>query len=120
MAAKLTPMVMRRIAGECTDVDEHGAVGIRLEPAAAIDENQDGTRGSNLLCSANEFAATACPAACRKRAARPSSDSQIFDTTPGEVTGFSGGAPHDRGRPLGWRPQARRPAGAGGMLKLPP
>jgi hypothetical protein len=25
------------------------AVGIRLEPAAAIDENQDGTRGSNLI-----------------------------------------------------------------------
>src|SRR6516164_2030132 len=54
MAAILTPRVVRRIAGECTDVDEHGAVGIRLEPAAAIDENQDGTRGSNLLCSANE------------------------------------------------------------------
>jgi len=71
MAAKLTPMVMRRIAGECTDVDVRGTVGIRLEPAAAIDENQDGTRGSNLLCSANEFAATACPAACRKRAGAP-------------------------------------------------
>ena len=45
---------MRRIAGECIYVDERGAVGIRLEPAAAIDENQDGTRGSNLLCSSGE------------------------------------------------------------------
>src|SRR6516225_9045018 len=54
MAAILTPRVVRRIAGECTDLDERGAVGIRLEPAAAIDENQDGTRGSNLLCSATE------------------------------------------------------------------
>ena len=44
------------MAGECTDVDERGAVGIRLEPAAAIDENQDGTRGSNLLCSSAESA----------------------------------------------------------------
>ena len=50
----MTPMVMRRIAGECTDVDVRGTVGIRLEPAAAIDENQDGTRGSNLLCSSRE------------------------------------------------------------------
>ena len=49
MAAILTPRVVRRMAGECTDVDERGAVGIRLEPAAAIDENQDGTRGSNLI-----------------------------------------------------------------------
>ena len=47
---------MRRIAGECTYVDGRGAVGIRLEPAAAIDENQDGTRGSNLLCSSAESA----------------------------------------------------------------
>ena len=31
---------MRRIVGKCTDVDERDAVGIRLEPAAAIDENQ--------------------------------------------------------------------------------
>jgi hypothetical protein len=45
---------VRRIAGECTYVDERGAVGIRLEPAAAIDENQDGTCGSNLLCSSGE------------------------------------------------------------------
>jgi hypothetical protein len=45
---------VRRIAGECTYVDERGAVGIRLEPAAAIDENQDGTCGSNLLCSSSE------------------------------------------------------------------
>ena len=52
MAAKLTPMVMRRIAGECTDVDVRGTVGIRLEPAAAIDENQDGTRDSNLIAPA--------------------------------------------------------------------
>ena len=56
MAAILTPRVVRRIVGECTDVDERGAVGIRLEPAAAIDENQDGTRGSNLLCSSAESA----------------------------------------------------------------
>jgi hypothetical protein len=28
--------VVRRIAAECTFVDERGAVGIRLEPAAAI------------------------------------------------------------------------------------
>ena len=42
MAAILTPRVVRRMAGECTDVDERGAVGIRLEPAAAIDENQNG------------------------------------------------------------------------------
>ena len=37
MAAILTPEdVVRRIAAECTYVDERGAVGIRLEPAAAI------------------------------------------------------------------------------------
>jgi hypothetical protein len=37
MAAILTPEdVVRRIAAECTFVDERGAVGIRLEPAAAI------------------------------------------------------------------------------------
>jgi hypothetical protein len=36
MAAILVPRVVRRIAGECTDVDERGAVGIRLEPAAAV------------------------------------------------------------------------------------
>jgi hypothetical protein len=28
--------VVRRIAAECTYVDERGGVGIRLEPAAAI------------------------------------------------------------------------------------
>ena len=28
--------VVRRIAAECTFVDERGAVGIRLKPAAAI------------------------------------------------------------------------------------
>jgi len=33
----LTPEdVVRRIAAECTFIDERGAVGIRLEPAAAI------------------------------------------------------------------------------------
>jgi hypothetical protein len=42
---------VRRIVGECTDVDERDAVGI-LEPAAAIAENQDGTRGSNLIAPA--------------------------------------------------------------------
>jgi len=37
MAPMLTPEdVVRRIAAECTFVDERGAVGIRLEPAAAI------------------------------------------------------------------------------------
>jgi hypothetical protein len=37
MARILTPEdVVRRIAAECVYVDEHGAVGIRLEPAAAI------------------------------------------------------------------------------------
>jgi hypothetical protein len=44
---------MRRAdAGESSDVDEWGAVGIRLEPAAAIDENQDGNRDSNLIAPA--------------------------------------------------------------------
>ena len=56
MAAILTPRVVRRIVRECSDVDERDAVGIRLEPAAAIDENQDGTRGSNLLRSSAESA----------------------------------------------------------------
>ena len=28
--------VVRRIAAECAYIDEHGGVGIRLEPAAAI------------------------------------------------------------------------------------
>ena len=37
MAGIVTPRVVRRIAGEYTDVDERGAVGIRLEPAAAIE-----------------------------------------------------------------------------------
>jgi len=37
MAAILSPEdVVRRIAAECTYVDERRAVGIRLEPAAAI------------------------------------------------------------------------------------
>jgi hypothetical protein len=36
MAPILTPDVVRRIAAECTFVDERGAVGMRLEPAAAI------------------------------------------------------------------------------------
>jgi len=37
MARILTPEdVVRRIAAECTFVDERGAVGIRLERAAAI------------------------------------------------------------------------------------
>jgi hypothetical protein len=42
---------VRRIVGECTDVDDRDAVGI-LEPAAAIEENQDGTRGSHLIAPA--------------------------------------------------------------------
>jgi hypothetical protein len=37
MASILTPEnVVRRIAAECTFIDERGAVGIRLRPAAAI------------------------------------------------------------------------------------
>jgi hypothetical protein len=37
MAPILTPEdVVRRIAAECAFVDESGAVGIRLEPVAAI------------------------------------------------------------------------------------
>jgi hypothetical protein len=37
MAPILTPEdVVRRIAAECTFIDERGAVGIRLGPAAAI------------------------------------------------------------------------------------
>jgi hypothetical protein len=37
MASILTPKdVVRRIAAECTFIDERGAVGIRLKPAAAI------------------------------------------------------------------------------------
>jgi len=36
MAPILTSEDVRRIAAECTFVDERGAVGIRLEPAAAI------------------------------------------------------------------------------------
>jgi hypothetical protein len=37
MASILTPEdVVRRIAAGCTFVDERAAVGIRLEPAAAI------------------------------------------------------------------------------------
>ena len=37
MTTILTPEdVLRRIAAECAYVDERGAVGIRLEPAAAI------------------------------------------------------------------------------------
>jgi len=37
MAPILTPKdVVRRIAAECAFIDEHGAVGIRLERAAAI------------------------------------------------------------------------------------
>jgi hypothetical protein len=37
MAPILTPEdVVRRIAAECTFVDERGAVGIRLKPAATI------------------------------------------------------------------------------------
>lgn len=37
MAAILTAEdVVRRIAAECTYIDDRGGVGIRLEPAAAI------------------------------------------------------------------------------------
>ena len=37
MAPILTPEdVVRRVAAECVFVDERGAVGIRLKPAAAI------------------------------------------------------------------------------------
>ena len=37
MASILTPEdVVRRIAAECTLINERGAVGIRLKPAAAI------------------------------------------------------------------------------------
>jgi hypothetical protein len=37
MAPILTPEdFVRRIAAECTFIDERGAVGIRLKPAAAI------------------------------------------------------------------------------------
>jgi hypothetical protein len=37
MASILTPEdVVRRIAAECTFIDERGAVGIRLKPAAVI------------------------------------------------------------------------------------
>ena len=37
MAAVLTVEdVVRRIAAECTYIDEYGGVGLRLEPAAAI------------------------------------------------------------------------------------
>jgi hypothetical protein len=37
MASISTPEdVVRRIAAECTFIDERGAVGIRLRPAAAI------------------------------------------------------------------------------------
>ena len=37
MASILTPEnVVRRIAAECTFMDERGAVGIRLKPTAAI------------------------------------------------------------------------------------
>ena len=37
MAPILTPEdVVRRIAADCTFIDERGAVGIRLEPAAVI------------------------------------------------------------------------------------
>jgi hypothetical protein len=37
MASILTPEdIVRRIAAECTFIDEHGCVGIRLKPAAAI------------------------------------------------------------------------------------
>jgi hypothetical protein len=37
MASILTPEgVVRRIAADCTFIDERGAVGIRLKPAAAI------------------------------------------------------------------------------------
>jgi hypothetical protein len=37
MAPILSPEdVVRRIAAECTFADERGAVGIRLDPAAAI------------------------------------------------------------------------------------
>jgi hypothetical protein len=37
MASISTPEdVVRRIAAECTFIDERGAVGIRLKPAAAI------------------------------------------------------------------------------------
>jgi hypothetical protein len=55
MAPILTPEdVVRRIAAECIVVDDRGAVGIRLEPAAAI-----------VRQYGNQFRAP------RKRSARP-------------------------------------------------
>jgi hypothetical protein len=56
MAPILTPEdVVKRIAAECGFGDERGAVGIRLEPAAAIVQQYG-----------NQF-----PAARRKRQPRP-------------------------------------------------
>ena len=50
MAPVLTPEdVVRRIAAECTFVDEHGGVGIRLKPAAAI-VRQYGEQFRTLRC----------------------------------------------------------------------
>ena len=47
MAPILTPKdVVRRIAAECAFIDEHGAVGIRLERAAAIVRQYPGAPAS--------------------------------------------------------------------------
>jgi hypothetical protein len=66
-----------RIAGECTSLAERGAVGIRPEPAAAIDENRDGTRGSNLLSSSSESRANL------KRERSPLIEGLFFDPKDG-------------------------------------
>jgi hypothetical protein len=58
MASILTPEdVVRRIAAECTFIDERGAVGIRLKPAAVIVRQYGGTSSSNPLSSSEESSA---------------------------------------------------------------
>jgi hypothetical protein len=50
MASILTPEdVVRRIAAECTFIDERGAIGIRLQPAPEI-VRQYGEQFRRLVC----------------------------------------------------------------------
>ena len=43
--------VVRRIAAECTFIDERGGVGIRLEPAAASTPAAQAVDAENCRCS---------------------------------------------------------------------
>jgi hypothetical protein len=75
-AKPMTPEdVIRRIAAECTYVDQHGAVGIRLQPAAAIVRQYGEQCRQMALPQAHSSRRPARPASARQ----PTSLLPVFD-----------------------------------------